>query len=128
LYLAGSGKYIEVVDVLPSEGFDGIPVALLGLSNPIAIIFSGLFIAYIRQGGFYMQLYNFVPEIIDIIIAIIIYSSAFSLIIRLYINRKQRAKIISKEMSINENKTIITEDKVIITDNNNTLDKKEEKK
>ena len=93
LYLAGSGKHIEVVDVLPIEGFNGIPVALLGLSHPIAIIFAGLFIAYLSQGGFFMQLYGYAPEIINIIISIIIYSSAFSLIIKLYLNKKKRDKL-----------------------------------
>lgn len=87
LYLSGTGKRIEVVDVLPVEGFNGIPVALLGLSNPIGIIFAGLFISYISQGGFYMQLYNFAPQIIDIIIAIIIYSSAFSLIVKQFLQK-----------------------------------------
>ncbi len=52
LYLAGAGKGIEVLDTLAAEGFNGIPVALLGLNNPIGIIFSGLFVAYLNQGGF----------------------------------------------------------------------------
>lgn len=82
LYLAGSGKHIEVIDELASAGFDGISVALLGLSNPIGILFAGLFIAYIKQGGFYLQLYEFSQEIIDIIIAVIIYFSAFALFVR----------------------------------------------
>ncbi len=87
IYLAGSGKYIEVVDVLAAEGFNGIPVALLGLSHPIGILFSGLFIAYITNGGFYMQHYNFVPQVIDIIIAIIIYFSAFVLLVKNFVDR-----------------------------------------
>lgn len=83
LYLSGgSGRRINVVDVLAAEGFNGIPVALLGLSNPIGIIFSAIFIAYITLGGNYLQTLDFVPEIIDIIVACIIYFSAFSLIIR----------------------------------------------
>jgi general nucleoside transport system permease protein len=83
LYLSGaSGRHIKVVDVLAAEGFNGIPVALLGLSNPIGIIFSAIFIAYITQGGNYLQTLDFVPEIIDIIVACIIYFSAFSLILR----------------------------------------------
>jgi len=83
LYLAGAnGRHIKVVDVLAAEGFNGIPVALLGLSNPIGIIFSAIFISYITQGGNYLQTLDFVPEIIDIIIACIIYFSAFSLIFR----------------------------------------------
>lgn len=89
LYLAGSGKHIEVVDVLAAEGFQGIPVALLGLSGPIGVFFAGLFIAYISVGGFYMQLHDFVPEIIDIIIASIIYFSAFALIIKNFLDRRR---------------------------------------
>lgn len=85
IFLADTGKHIEVLDVLASEGFMGIPVALLGLSNPIGIILSALFIGYITLGGFYMQLYDFVPEIIDIIIASIIYFSAFALIVRKFV-------------------------------------------
>ncbi len=92
IYLAGSGKFIEVVDILAGEGFTGISVALLGLSHPIGIFFSGLFISYIYNGGFYMQLYDFVPEIIDIIIAIIIYFSAFALIVSQIIQRYQLKK------------------------------------
>lgn len=83
LFLSGAnGRHIKVVDVLAAEGFNGIPVALLGLSNPIGIIFSAIFISYITQGGNYLQTLDFVPEVIDIIIAIIIYFAAFSLILR----------------------------------------------
>ena len=81
-YLAGAGKAIEVVEVLAAEGFNGIPVALLGLNNPIGIIFSGIFIAYLNVGGFNMQLFDFVPQVIEIIIAVIIYFSAFALLFR----------------------------------------------
>lgn len=83
LYLSGAnGRHIKVVDMLAAEGFNGIPVALLGLSNPIGIIFSGIFVSYITQGGNYLQTLDYMPEIIDIIIACIIYFSAFSLIFR----------------------------------------------
>lgn len=88
LYLAGSGKGIEVVDVLAPEGFNGIPIALLGLNNPIGILFSGLFIAYLKVGGDQMQLYNFVPEVVDIIISVIIYFSAFALLFKGFIKSR----------------------------------------
>jgi len=87
MYLAKSdGLHIDVVDVLSPQGFNGIPVALLGLSNPIGIIFSGIFIAHLEQGGYYLQKLNYMPEIIDIIIGAIIYFSAFSLIFKNAIN------------------------------------------
>lgn len=87
IYLAGSGKFIEVVDVLAMEGFTGISVALLASSNPLGVLFTGIFVSYITNGGFYMQLYDFVPEIIDIIISIIIYFSALALIVRGFFDR-----------------------------------------
>lgn len=95
LYLAGTGKHIEVKDVLGSEGFTGISVALLGLSHPIGVLFAGIFIAYLTAGGFYLQLFEFSTEIIDIIVAVIIYFSAFALIVRTLIgklNEKRQKK------------------------------------
>ncbi|MBR1455030.1 MAG: ABC transporter permease, partial [Lachnospiraceae bacterium] len=83
MLLSGTGRHIEIKDVIPNEGFNGISVALLGVSNPIGIIFSGLFIAYLTAGGFYLQLFHFSKEIIDIIIAVIIYFSAFALIVKM---------------------------------------------
>lgn len=91
-YLSGAGVYIEVVDVLASQGFTGISVALLGMSNPIGIFFSGIFIAWLQVGGFYMQRYSFVPEFIEIITAIIIYTSAASLLIRNFLEMRQLKK------------------------------------
>jgi simple sugar transport system permease protein len=71
-----------VEEILSPQGFNGISVALLGLSNPIGIIFTGLFVAYIGQGGYYLQKLDYMPEIIDIIIAAIIYFSAFALLVK----------------------------------------------
>ena len=90
LLLAGAGKHLEVVDILPAEGFNGIPVALLGMSHPVGILLAALFIAYINQGGFYLQLYNFVPEIITIITASIVYFSAFALVFRRLISNTRK--------------------------------------
>ena len=79
-YLAGTGQY-SLLKALVSMGFNGIPVALLATSNPIGTIFSALFISYIQVGGDAMQP-EFVREIIDIIVSVIIYLSAFSLLMR----------------------------------------------
>ncbi|NLZ90118.1 MAG: ABC transporter permease [Clostridiales bacterium] len=83
MYLApSSGMHIHVAEVLAPQGFNGIAVALLGLSNPIGIILTGLFIAHITVGGGYLQSLKYMKEVIDVIIGLIIYFSAFSLLVR----------------------------------------------
>lgn len=114
LYLSGSGKYIHVLDVLAPEGFNGISVALLGMSHPIGILFAGLFIAHITVGGFNIQLYSFVPEVIDMIIAAIIYCGAFSLLFKNLIGRIGRnpiEEVAVSKISAEENKDDEIQDK-----------------
>lgn len=83
LYLSGtSGRHIKVVETIASEGFDGLSIALLGQSNPIAIIFTAIFISYITVGGSYLQTLGYMTEAVDIVLGVIIYFSAFSLILR----------------------------------------------
>ena len=86
-YLAGVGQY-TLIKALLMAGFNGIPVALLASSNPIGIIFSALFVSYIQVGGDAMQP-DFVREIIDIIISVIIYLAAFALLTRELLTRRQ---------------------------------------
>ncbi|QLY40757.1 ABC transporter permease [Hujiaoplasma nucleasis] len=74
------GNVYAVENVIAGAGFDGIPVALLASSNPIGVIFSTMFVAYIEIAGGPMQSVGFVKEIVDIIIAVILYFSAFALI------------------------------------------------
>lgn len=92
LYLANSGKYLQVLDIIAPEGFSGISVALLGMSNPIGILFAGLFIGHLTVGGYNMQLFDFAPEVIDMIIAAIIYCGALSLLFRGMIHKLQARK------------------------------------
>lgn len=79
-YLSGTAQY-TIEKLLAAMGFNGIPVALLATSNPIGIIFSALFISYIQVGGEAMQP-EFAKEIVDIIISVIIYLSAFALLLK----------------------------------------------
>lgn len=94
-YLSGNAQY-TIEKILPAMGFNGIPVALLATSHPVGIIFSALFVSYIQVGGDAMQP-EFVSEIIDIIIAVIIYLSAFALLfkgaIAKRLNRKNAARL-----------------------------------
>ena len=86
-FLSGAGITMNVANVLSMEGFTGISVALLGLNNPIGIIFAGMLIAYLHLGGFQMQLFGFVPEIIEIVTAVIIYFCAFVLLVKMLLTR-----------------------------------------
>ena len=98
-YLSGTAQF-TIVKTLVNMGFNGIPVALLASSNPIGIIFSALFVSYIQVGGETLQP-EYAKEIIDIIIAAIIYLSAFALLVqngiaRLF-NRSRDAVSVRKE-------------------------------
>ena len=84
-YLSGTAQYTLVKSLL-GMGFNGIPVALLASSNPIGTIFSALFLSYIQVGGDALQP-EYSREIIDIIIATIIYLSAFALLMRGWIGK-----------------------------------------
>ena len=81
-YLAGGAQYVMEQHIL-STGFDGISVALLANSNPLGCIFSAIFIAYLRLGGIAMQSQGYATEATDIVISVIIYLAAFSLIIKM---------------------------------------------
>lgn len=91
-YLAGTGNTIGIAEILPAEGFNGIPVALLGANNPIGVIIAAIFIAHINVGGFYMQGSGIAVEIIDIIVSVIIYFSSFSLFIKLMMDNFTKRK------------------------------------
>lgn len=81
------GKNLLAENVLIAEGFTGIAISLLGLSTPIGVFLAALFYGSIDRGGFYIQLLEFKPEIIDIIIGVIIYFSALSLFLKKYVIR-----------------------------------------
>lgn len=91
-FMTGTGKTLAISEVLPAEGFNGIPVALLGFNNPIGCIFAALFIGYINVGGNYMQSLDIAIEVIDIIIAAIIYFSSFTLFIKMIFNKRKSKK------------------------------------
>ena len=88
-YLVASGLSMGVaVDVLAAQGFTGISVAFLGLSHPIAIIFSGTFVSYLFLGGARTQALGFSIEVVEMVIAIIIYFCAFVSLVKMFmINR-----------------------------------------
>lgn len=96
-WLAGNTEFFwSTYQSLPATGFNGIPVALLALNNPIGVVFAGIFMAMLNIVG--MQLSNLTAYneyLTDVIIAVIVYMSAFSLVIRMLLNgrpKKDKAK------------------------------------
>ncbi len=87
-YLSGNTEfYWSTYQTLPAVGFNGIPVALLAANNPLAVIFSGVFMSMLNISGLQIKnLTTYNEYLTDIIIAIIVYLSAFSLLIRMLIS------------------------------------------
>ena len=97
--LAGAGAALYwlsgTYQSLPGVGFNGIPVALLAVNNPIAVIFTGIFMAMLDIVG--MQLTNLTAYneyITDVIISVIVYLSAFSLVIRMMLTGRKKRKAV----------------------------------
>lgn len=96
--IAGSSMTYEPVNVIAANGFNGIAVALLGNASPIGIIFSAIFISHIQRGGTIVSsLYGYKPEIIDIVIAVIIYFSAFAMLMNANVAKLIKKRRLSKE-------------------------------
>ncbi len=87
IYLSDFGDHIYVTETILPQGFTGISVALLGMSDPLGILAAGLFIAYLTIGGNSLQLYGYTPDIVNMIIAIIVYCGALTVPIRLLIDQ-----------------------------------------
>lgn len=99
-YLSGNTEFFwSTYQQLPAVGFNGIPVALLAANNPIAVIFTGMFMSMLDISG--LQLTNLTAYneyITDVIIAVIVYLSAFSLVIKTLISgRRKRAASAAEE-------------------------------
>lgn len=108
--ISGSSMTYEPINVIAVNGFNGIAVALLGASNPLGIIFSATFISLLQRGGTAANLFGFKPEIIDIVIAVIIYFSAFAMVMKetltkLFTNKKGR-KLALEGVAKNTEQTI----------------------
>ena len=93
-WLAGNTEFFwSTYQSLPATGFNGIPVALLAVCNPIAVVFTGMFMSMLDIAG--LQLTNLTAYneyITDVIIAVIVYLSAFSLVIKLWLGGKAKKK------------------------------------
>ena len=75
------------IGVMPSQGFDGIAVALLGATSPVGVVGAALFFGILQSGKGFMNAMTDIPaEIGDTIIACIIYFAATSVLINNLMN------------------------------------------
>lgn len=100
--LAGVAQYVGnasniQIGVMPSQGFDGIAVSLLGANNPVGILISALFFGILYSGkGFMNANTSIPPEIADTIIATIIYFAAISAAVPMIVNAIKHKKAMAK--------------------------------
>ena len=93
-YLSGNTEFAwQTYQALPDTGFNGIPVALLAACNPIGVIFTGIFMSMLDVAGTQLTaLTPFNEYITDVVIATIVYLSAFSLVIKMLISGRKKHK------------------------------------
>jgi simple sugar transport system permease protein len=103
-YYAGNSNSIQI-GILPTQGFDGIAVALLGANTGIGVLLAAVFFGILYSGrGFMNAMTDIPPEIADSIIAIIIYFAATSILIERFVSfmikkrkNKQSTNVKAKE-------------------------------
>ncbi|MGN7398903.1 ABC transporter permease [Cytobacillus praedii] len=84
----GTFGYASIRGGFTGVGFDGIAVALLGGNTPIGIILAAILFGSLKVGALNMPLEAGVPnELVDIIIALIVFFVAASYMIRIFIDR-----------------------------------------
>ena len=93
-WLSGNTEFYWITyQALPATGFNGIPVALLALNHPIAVVFAGIFMAMLNIVGQQLTTLTAYNEYItDVVIAVIVYLSAFSLVIQMWLGRRKSKK------------------------------------
>ena len=75
-------------------GFQGITVALIASSNPIACIFAGIFYGAMKYGGGKLSLVNAPSEVVDIIMGIIILFIAISSLFKnIFLNHGKKGAV-----------------------------------
>ncbi len=91
-YLSGNTEFFwSTYQSLPTEGFNGIPIALLASNNPIGVVFTGTFMSVLSVAGQQLKnLTSYNEYITNIIIGVIVYLSAFSLVIKNFISSDRR--------------------------------------
>ncbi|MFS0782235.1 ABC transporter permease [Bacillus sp. 1P06AnD] len=87
----GTFGFVEVKGAFTGIGFDGIAVALLGGNVAIGVVLAAVLFGALKMGALNMPFEAGVPnELVDIVIAFIIFFVASSYFIRVLLERKNR--------------------------------------
>ena len=86
--LLGMGGRISIFTSQEGFGFQGISVALIGASNPIGVLFAGIFYGAMKFGGTKLNLIGAPSEVINIIMGTVVFFIAISHVFKF----KKRAK------------------------------------
>lgn len=90
----GTYGYMSILAGFSGVGFDGIAVALLGANTAIGVALASFLFGGLKVGALTMQSQAGVPsELIDIVIALIIFFVASSYMIRWVINRVKKEDV-----------------------------------
>ncbi len=92
LYYTGYRSNLNI-GILPTYGFDGIAVSLLGLNTPFGVFLSSFLFGALRGGGEFMTATTGISkEIVDVVIATIIYFSAITVVLERVIIKKIKSR------------------------------------
>lgn len=97
--ISGIGTFgnMFVQSGLPSEGFNGIAVGLLGMGNPIGIFLSSLLFGILEVGSKFMPTQAGIPdELSEVVIAAIIFFVGANYIIRLVLDKFTSRDLVKK--------------------------------
>ena len=82
----------ETYQILPADGFNGIPAALLAGNHPIGIIFTAIFLKYINVGGSNLAANTAFNEYVSqLMVAMIVYFSGFARYISMLLSTKKKS-------------------------------------
>ncbi len=108
-YLAKNPLFLSGMSHVPPQGFDGMSVALLANSHPVGIIFTSIFISYLKNSAETLQIVGYNRELASVIIASIIFMAALSKIVSILLDKgifrrifKRKAKE-EKDLEVNDN-------------------------
>lgn len=87
IYISSLTKTYPVAEALLQDANFAIPIALLGASNPFGVVAASGFISFLFCGSLFIQAYGYTSETVDVITSVIIYFSAFSLMIRMLLDK-----------------------------------------